>query len=218
MRPTATSHAPALLTPPARFRCVLQCFTIAGYGRRANRGANGVITYSGVPCSVGFYNVGGNTAQCQKCGNGLTTNDTQSTSPADCLAPAGSYFDKGVGKKCPKGTYSTSLNRAAVCTPCEEAVTTAGEGSTLATDCNLALPGYFYNANNTATECPINTYNSGESASNSCTDCPNGWRTKDTKATGVDSCLAPPGYELVPGNLTISECPANKYKVRNQEG
>ena len=40
-----------------------------------------------------------------------------------------------------------------------------------------------------------------------------GWRTKDTKATGVDSCLAPPGYELVSGASNISECAANTFKA-----
>jgi hypothetical protein len=40
-----------------------------------------------------------------------------------------------------------------------------------------------------------------------------GWRTKDTKATGVDTCLAPPGFELKDGATNITECEANTYKV-----
>ena len=169
------SDCPAgLLTRFAGAKSSAQCFTVAGYGRRAVRGANGVIAYSGVPCAVGTYNVGGNTAACQKCGNGLTTNSTESTSPDACLAPAGSYLDKGTGKKCPKGTYTTDLNRAGVCTPCNEGVTTAAEGSTSAAACDRAIAGYFYNGTGTAVECPINTYNAGESTADSCTPCPNG--------------------------------------------
>jgi hypothetical protein len=61
-----------------------QCFTKPGNGRTSVRGANGVITYQGVVCPVGTYNVGGNTAGCQKCGAGLTTNSTGSASSSDC--------------------------------------------------------------------------------------------------------------------------------------
>ena len=61
-----------------------QCFTKAGNGRKSVRGANGVISYEGVACPVGTYNVGGNTAGCQKCGAGLTTASDASSSPSAC--------------------------------------------------------------------------------------------------------------------------------------
>lgn len=181
----ASNCPDGLLTRFTGAKSSAQCFTVAGYGRRSVRGANGVITYSAAPCPVGTYNVGGNTAACQKCGNGLTTNSTQSTSADACVAPAGSYLDKGTGKKCPKGTYTTDLNRAGVCTPCNEGVTTAAEGSTSAAACDRAIAGYFYNGTGTAEVCPINTYNAGETTADSCTACPNGERGRHLIGAGV---------------------------------
>lgn len=96
------------------------------------------------------------------------------------VAPAGSYLDKGVGKKCPKGTYTEGLNTLSVCNACATGVTTAGEGSTSRTDCNRAIKGYKYTGldavtgSGTAAKCDINTYNDVETTSSTCTDCPNG--------------------------------------------
>ena len=61
-----------------------QCFTKPGFGRKSVRGTNGVVSYEGVSCPQATYNVGGNTAGCQKCGAGLTTAATQSSAPGDC--------------------------------------------------------------------------------------------------------------------------------------
>jgi len=90
------------------------------------------------------------------------------------VAPAGSYYDKGTGKKCPKGTYTDALNQAAVCTPCGDGVTTASEGSTSVSACDRALPGYKYTADNTAEKCDLHTFNAAESTSPTCTACPFG--------------------------------------------
>lgn len=91
------------------------------------------------------------------------------------MAPAGSYLDKGIGKLCQKGTYSIALNSDATCTPCPIGITTAGEGSDSAADCNLAMKGYFLN-NGAAELCPVDTYQDQEAAVSSCTPCPNGER------------------------------------------
>lgn len=88
------------------------------------------------------------------------------------MAPAGSYYDKGTGKKCPKGTYTTDLNQLAVCIPCGDGVTTASEGSTSVAACDRALPGYKYTAANTAEKCDLNTYNAAENTAATCTPCP----------------------------------------------
>jgi hypothetical protein len=37
--------------------------------------------------------------------------------------------------------------------------------------------------------------------------------TKETGATGVALCLAPPGYELKDGATTITACAAGSYKA-----
>lgn len=40
-----------------------------------------------------------------------------------------------------------------------------------------------------------------------------GWRTKDTGATGLALCLAPPGWELKENADNITECAAGSYKA-----
>jgi hypothetical protein len=61
-----------------------QCFTKPGYGRASIRISDGTILLSGVLCPVGTFNVGGNTASCQKCGVGLTTATNGSKTWSDC--------------------------------------------------------------------------------------------------------------------------------------
>ena len=130
------------------------------------------------------------------------------------MAPAGSYLDKGIGKLCQRGTYSTALSSSNNCVPCPDGITTAGEGSTTAGACSLALKGYYIDPDNStlAIECPLDTYQDEEAAVTACTACPYGWKTKETGATGLALCLAPPGYELLEGAQTISACPAGSYK------
>jgi hypothetical protein len=61
-----------------------QCFTKPGYGRVTTRISDGTTSLSGVLCPVGEFNVGSNTAGCQKCGVGLTTATNGSTMWSDC--------------------------------------------------------------------------------------------------------------------------------------
>jgi hypothetical protein len=61
-----------------------QCFTKAGYGRVSTKGSDGKVSLTGVLCDVATYNVGSNTAGCQKCGAGLTTAATGSDSAFLC--------------------------------------------------------------------------------------------------------------------------------------
>ncbi|KAF6251142.1 hypothetical protein COO60DRAFT_1677280 [Scenedesmus sp. NREL 46B-D3] len=204
-----------LVTTFAGAKSQAQCFTQAGYGRVSTRGSNGKVTLSGVLCEVATYNVGSNTAGCQKCGAGLTTAGTGSTAASACLAPAGSNLDKGIGKLCQRGTYSTDLSSNNNCVPCPEGITTANEGSTTAAACSLALKGYYIDPSNStlAIQCPLDTYQDQEAAVTACTPCPFGWKTKETGATGLALCLAPPGFELLGNAASISACPAGSYKA-----
>uniref|UniRef100_A0A383V609 Tyrosine-protein kinase ephrin type A/B receptor-like domain-containing protein n=1 Tax=Tetradesmus obliquus TaxID=3088 RepID=A0A383V609_TETOB len=192
-----------------------QCFTLAGFGRVSTKGTDGKVSLTGVQCLKGTYNVGNNTAGCQKCGAGLTTADDGATSMAECKAPAGSYMDKGIGKLCQRGTYSTDLNTNANCVPCPTGITTELEGSTSAAACSLALKGNYINPlnSNEALACPRDTYQDQEIATTTCKACPNEWRTKETGATGVALCLAPPGWQQVAEGANITECPAGSYKA-----
>ncbi|KAF6261334.1 hypothetical protein COO60DRAFT_1699888 [Scenedesmus sp. NREL 46B-D3] len=192
-----------------------QCFTQPGYGRVSSRALDGKTILSAVLCDIGTYNLGGNSAGCQRCGPGLVTAGNGSASASACVAPAGSYLDKGIGKLCPRGTYSTGLNTSPFCIPCAAGITTEHEGSSSAADCILAARGYHIDPVNAtlAMPCPRDTYQDQEAAVNACTPCPFGWRTKDVGATGTAMCLAPPGWELVDGAEFITECQNGWYKA-----
>jgi hypothetical protein len=79
-----TACPDGLITTFAGAKSRAQCFTKPGYGRVSTQGSNGQVTLSGVLCAVGSYNVGSNTAGCQKCGAGLTTASTGSDDSSDC--------------------------------------------------------------------------------------------------------------------------------------
>ncbi|WIA42283.1 hypothetical protein OEZ86_008297 [Tetradesmus obliquus] len=153
-----------LATTFAGAKSQAQCFTIAGYGRVSIKAADGKVTVEGTVCPVGTYNVGKNTAGCQKCGAGLTTASSTTMTAAGCVAPAGSYLDKGIGKLCQRGTYSTALNSASSCTPCPDGITTANEGSDNSNLCTLAAKGHYINPANAseALECDYHTYQDQE--------------------------------------------------------
>lgn len=130
------------------------------------------------------------------------------------MAPAGSYNDKGVGKKCQKGTYTTDFNSASFCTACPDFITTAAEGSTTAASCDRAVKGYYMLDATTASACPLNTYSDAETpVGQQCTPCPFDWHTKDTGADGPALCLAPPGYEQATDGANITECAVNFFKA-----
>jgi hypothetical protein len=81
----AASECPTgLQTLFAGAKSQAQCFTLAGYGRVSSRGTDGKTLLSAVVCEVGTYNVGGNSAGCQRCGPGLTTAGNGSTSISQC--------------------------------------------------------------------------------------------------------------------------------------
>jgi hypothetical protein len=73
-----------LATTFAEAKSRAQCFTKPGYGRVSTKGIDGKVSVSAIMCPAGSYNVGSNTAGCQKCAPGLTTATNGSTSAADC--------------------------------------------------------------------------------------------------------------------------------------
>jgi hypothetical protein len=133
---------------------------------------------------------------------------------AVAVAPAGSYLDNAVGKKCQKGTFSTDFNLNAACESCPDGITTAGDGSTSPAACALAEKGFYINRANTseAVECPLDAFQDQEANVTACTPCPNGYKTQETGATGNASCSAPPGFELKEGADNITACTAGSYK------
>lgn len=80
----ATACPTGLTTTFAGAKSQAQCFTKPGYGRVSARGADGKVTLSAVQCATGTYNVGSNTAGCQKCGSGLDTAGPGSNSSSLC--------------------------------------------------------------------------------------------------------------------------------------
>lgn len=161
-----------LATRIAGAKSQAQCLTLPGFGRVSQRSGNGAIVLFAEECPVGSFNVGGNTASCQACGAGLTTNGTGATSASACRPVVGAFMSKGVGQPCPKGSHGDGVSGA--CTPCATGVTTAGEGSTSAADCDRAVMGYALNGDGTASPCEVNTFNANETTAPNCTPCPFG--------------------------------------------
>lgn len=60
------------------------CLSLPGFSRNVIRLPNGKLSYTAVPCPLGTFNVGGNSAGCVSCGTGLSTNDRGKTSDKDC--------------------------------------------------------------------------------------------------------------------------------------
>jgi hypothetical protein len=141
----------------------------------------------------------------------LTTNTTSSTSQNACLAPAGSYMEKGTqGRLCPKGTYSEGNNKNVACPACPDGTTTLKEGSTSILACNRSIPGYQMIGPTQAELCPLSYYNDKEAGN--CTLCPNGFMTQLMGSTGIADCLVPPGWELKPAAAAITPCAVGWYK------
>ncbi|KAF8061892.1 Svep1 [Scenedesmus sp. PABB004] len=205
--------AAGLATMSAGAKSEAQCFTTPGFGRVAQRQANGAVALVAQRCAVGSYNVGRNTAGCQRCNPGLTTVTEGAAAMSDCVAPPGSYYDRGMGRLCPRGTFSTNFTAGdASCTPCAPGVTTAAEGSNSSDACGLAARGFHMSGPGVAAACPVDTYSDVESANTECTPCPSGLRTLDEASTGVALCLMPPGMELAANATVITECAIGFYK------
>ena len=88
-------------------------------------------------CIAGFYNPGFNTRACTRCPGGLTTTAPGATSPADCVAPAGSYYLRGKSIPCAQGTFKAIAGNAD-CTRCPDGTTTAF-GTVGATNTNACI-------------------------------------------------------------------------------
>ncbi|WIA13038.1 hypothetical protein OEZ85_006646 [Tetradesmus obliquus] len=221
----ASSCPEGLATVSTGAKSSTQCFTAPGFGRTTTQvGIQTVVQVT--ECPIGTYNTGGNTAGCQKCGAGLTTLGPRSMNASMCLAPAGSYVERGTGKACQKGMYSEELNNLSACIACPAGVTTPGDGSNSSSACGLARPG-FHLVNTTAAAasaaaaaskaataavCPPGSYQGREAAVFECSPCDFGYYTRAEGAAGNAECLAPPGWELKPGASLITECELGYFK------
>ena len=101
-----------------------ECVTRPGYGPSGE-------------CGIGFYNPGGNTRACTRCPGGLTTATATAKSPAECVAPKGSYYLRGKALPCAQGTYK-DFEGNADCQKCPDGTTTTvgAVGKTQASECN----------------------------------------------------------------------------------
>ena len=97
--------------------------------------------------------------------------------------PAGYTMNRGVVTPCPKGTYriGASLPTGVLnCTRCPRGWTTTAISSTVASDCDELLPGFFgTNGTIAATACPRGKYYVGGNAAAICTACPAGFTTRN---------------------------------------
>eukprot|EP00775_Hariotina_reticulata_P008135 gene8135-8329_t len=162
-----------LVTVSAGAKSIAQCFTRPGYGRVPVQDSAGHISYQGVMCQAGEFNV---------------------------VAPPGHYLSFGKAVKCQKGTYYPTYNNGSLCINCPDDLTTASEGSTSEDDCALVGRGMYLDPDDgQAKPCPLHTYQDQENADPACKQCPNGWLTQDIGTEGLADCLAPPGFELTDG-------------------
>ena len=95
------------------------------------------------PCPLGFYNPGYNTRPCSRCPGGLTTRAEGALSPAECVAPAGSYYLRGKAIPCAQGTFKEAAGNVD-CDECPDGFTTrfgdVGKVSRAECKCEQRLP------------------------------------------------------------------------------
>jgi hypothetical protein len=84
------------------------------------------------------------------------------------VAPAGSYVDRGTGKQCQKGTFSSEFTNATSCVPCNDGFTTAGTASDSLSQCDRVMPGFYIVNASYAAPCPLGSYQGTEGTVYSC--------------------------------------------------
>merc|ERR1712072_604217 len=130
-------------------------------------------------CNANFYGTAQTTAgTCSACPNDGTLagqSSATATATTDC--------------KCPIGTYGT--NASAGCTACPTGFTTATDGKTLASDCNVCAVNYF-GTGAVCTKCPASYVSVGGGAVGA--------------VTTMSACLCPAGQYNSPCASVTGNC------------
>lgn len=142
-------------------------------------------------CGHGFYQAEAGSFRCEPCGVGKTTLTETSTDEEDCQdeCPDGKQLNaQGLCSPCVQGTFRTKGVHK-TCRLCPDGVTTEGEGSVAAADCNTpsCKPGSFLIPERRVCQpCPRGTYQD-ESLQVACKPCQ---EDHTTPAEGQSSVLA----------------------------
>ncbi|KAI8465002.1 MAG: hypothetical protein J3K34DRAFT_438511, partial [Monoraphidium minutum] len=140
---------------------------------------------------------------CDPCGTGLSTNGATQQAACNWVAPG--FFLTSTSPLraagCGVGTYGEGARNTTdglTCTSCPTGLTTtiAGTanttGATTLADCNLVLPGFFFNSvANAPAPCPVNTSSNSTrliAVATGCPPCPAGTSTRNQ--TGQTTCTA----------------------------
>jgi hypothetical protein len=200
-----------LITTAGRYD---QCVTVPGYGM-VNSTSN-----QAELCPKDSFSSGKTRNPCRACGRGLKTQVTSGASNITfCMAPPGSFFDKSVGKLCPRGTYMDRYNYELMCTPCPKGLTTPKTGSTSIYQCSMAKPGFMLTQQAvdgsqaaTAVACAKGFWTDKPSYNDTCNPCPSNMTTMKIASSGSAACVAPPGYGYKKELGYAVACASNTYK------
>ncbi|GBF99837.1 hypothetical protein Rsub_12537 [Raphidocelis subcapitata] len=177
-----------------------ECVAPPGYFYLSSRAAE---------CAQGTYkDVAGNW-DCDECPDGTTTKfgEVAKNSSTDCTylrpgygAPAGLTPGSFSATICPADTYRTgegfySTESGLPCEPCPDGTHTyTGRVGATSQDLCLAMPGWGWNSNGTASVCSKGTYSAGWNRE-PCTSCGEGSiTTKTSGAYTPDQCFLPAGH------------------------
>lgn len=121
---------------------------------------------------------------------------------------------------CPRGTYKVE-SAATTCTECNNMMTTEGNGSMAASDCNIpaCLPGYFLNRTATpmgCRQCPFDTYQD-QKWQDTCKTCPTGKVTLGTNSTMASHCVldCSSGSEYNATSMSCVPCTRGYFRNRS---
>lgn len=195
------SDSHAIATPG-----LCQCF--AGYEGDATSGGNSTCAM----CKPSYYKSSIANARCTACPANSFSNVTGATSPKDCTCNTNYWGVATNGTNCSYcflGTKPAGNNLTCNCK------SSAIRGAT-AHDCVCAAGKGYVSAQDTCTNCPLNTYKAGQNR-NTCSSCPAHSTTDAVASTAQTDCICDIMYE--PGKLTGSSdycvpCPVHYAKGR----
>jgi hypothetical protein len=171
-------------TGPALFDSPDSCLAKPGYCW-----ANSVASKA----PVGYFKVGYNQDDCTACGTGLTTAQTASQSPVDCVPLPGWEKDTpnmAYATPCLLGWYSAGGDSAVKCAQCAQGSTTEFPMSNDISQCSVCSPGwggYTTNGVTTCNLCSVGTYSPG-GTDNPCISCQDG-ETSPPGASDSSDCF-----------------------------
>lgn len=173
-------------------------------------------------CPFGMYQPQKWQEICLTCPTGTTTFSQGASNVSECLKDCAAGLELNLATNqcqvCARGYYrDKSSPQQTACVMCPIAFITAGAGSALASDCNIAncsQPGSYRRvSSNTCEPCAIGTYNSAQWAEQ-CTQCPSSFTTKTVAIATSSGCFSdcPSGQYVNETTNVCSACEVGTYR------